>query len=162
MDTTERKVLGLLEDDSRITPAQIALMLDKEEGEIRNIIRAAESAGTILGYKTLIDWDKTEREYVTAVIELKVTPQHEFGFDKVAEQIYSYSEVQSVYLCSGNYDIMLIIEGKTLREVAYFVAEKLAPLHYVTSTATSFVLRKYKDRGVVYGAARTDKRETLI
>ena len=162
MDSIEKKVLELLEDDSRITPAQIAVMLGKDEAEIAGIIRAVHAAGTILGYKTLIDWDKTDREYVTAIIELKVTPQREFGFDKVAERIWRYNEVQSVYLCSGNYDIMLIIEGKTLREVAYFVAEKLAVLDYITATSTSFVLRKYKDRGTIYGQAQIDMRENIL
>ena len=116
----------------------------------------------ILGYKTMIDWDKTDREYVTAMIEVKMTPQRDRGFDRIAEKIYNYPEVQSVYLMSGSYDLCLIIEGRTMKEVAYFVAQKLAPIESVLSTATHFVLRKYKDKGVIYGAPEVDERGNFI
>ena len=112
----------------------------------------------ILGYKTIIDWDKTDREYVSALIEVKITPQRDRGFDRVAEQIYSYPEVQSLYLMSGGFDLAVLIEGKTMKEVAFFVAQKLAPIDGVLSTATHFVLRKYKDKGVIYGAEICDER----
>ena len=154
----DRKILEMLEADGRLTAKQIALMLDKEEGEIRDMIQKFESEGVILGYKAIVDWDKTDREYATALIELKVTPQYNRGFDAIAERIYNYPEVQSVYLMSGAYDLCVILEGKTIREVALFVAQRLAPLEAVLSTATHFVLRKYKDKGVIYGPANFDER----
>ena len=112
----------------------------------------------ILGYTALVDWDKTDLEYVSALIELKVVPQRDRGFDKVAEKISNYPEVKSVYLMSGGFDLALIIEGKTMKEVAFFVARKLAALEDVTSTATHFVLRKFKDKGVVFGQVPKDER----
>ncbi len=152
------KILKALEDNATLTPEQLAVMFDKEQGEIKQLIRKYESDGVILGYKAIIDWDKTDREYVTALIEVKMTPQRDRGFDRVAEKIYNYPEVQSLYLMSGGYDLCLVIEGKTMKEVAYFVAQKLAPIEYVISTATHFVLRKYKDKGVIYGAEQVDER----
>ena len=152
------KILRMLENDARLTSAEIATMLEKEEGDIKKAIREYEKSGVIVGYQALIDWDKTDREYVSAVIEVKVVPQPDRGFDKIAEKIYHYDEVKSVYLMSGSYDLQIILEGRTLREVAQFVAMKLAPLEYVTSTATHFVLRKYKDMGVIYEAHKTDER----
>ena len=152
------KILNLLEDDATLTTTQLAVMLEKEEGDIKAAIEAYEKDGVILGYKTIIDWDKTDKEYVTALIEVKLTPQKDRGFDKVAEKIYNYPEVQSLYLMSGGYDLAVFIEGKTMKEVAYFVAQKLAPIDSVMSTATHFVLRKYKDKGVVYGAIEEDLR----
>lgn len=155
------KLLTLIENDSKLTSKQIAVMLDKEEGDIKKAIAAYEKDGVILGYKTIIDWDKTDREYVSAMIELKVTPQRDGGFDKIAEKIYNYPEVQSVYLMSGGFDLALIIEGHTLKEVASFVAQKLAPIENVTATATHFVLKKYKDKGVVYDKPEKDERGKL-
>ncbi|MBE6557665.1 MAG: Lrp/AsnC family transcriptional regulator [Ruminococcaceae bacterium] len=152
------KLLKLLEDNATLTPAELSVMLNKEEGDIRALIQKYESDGVIVGYKTLVDWDKTDREYVTAMIEVKMTPQRDRGFDRIAEKIYNYPEVQSVYLMSGGFDLCLLIEGRTMKEVAYFVAQKLAPIEAVISTATHFVLRKYKDKGVIYGADEIDER----
>lgn len=152
------KILKALEDNAKLTPEQLAVMFNKEQGDIKELIRKYEAEGVILGYKAMIDWDKTDREYVTALIEVKMTPQRDRGFDRVAEKIYNYPEVQSLYLMSGGYDLCLVIEGKTMKEVAYFVAQKLAPIEYVISTATHFVLRKYKDKGVIYGAEQVDER----
>ncbi len=152
------KLLKLLEDNATLTPAELAVMLNKEEGDIRALIEKYEQDGVIVGYKTLVDWDKTDREYVTAMIEVKMTPQRDRGFGRIAEKIYQYPEVQSVYLMSGGFDLCLIIEGRTMKEVAYFVAQKLAPIDAVISTATHFVLRKYKDKGVIYGADEIDER----
>ena len=152
------ELLKLLENDARLTPEALALMLDKEVGDIKKMIEQYEEEGVILGYKTIVDWDKTEREYVSALIELKVTPQRDKGFDRVAEKIYNYPEVQSLYLMSGSYDLAVLIEGRTMKEVAFFVARKLAPLEDIISTATHFVLRKYKDKGVIYGAPEVDLR----
>ncbi|MBQ4151122.1 MAG: Lrp/AsnC family transcriptional regulator [Clostridia bacterium] len=154
----DKKILEILEGDGRLSSKQIAMMLSKEEGDIKKIVDEYENSGVILGYKAIVDWDKTDREYATALIELKVTPQYNRGFDAIAERIYNYPEVQSVYLMSGSYDLCVILEGKTIREVALFVAQRLAPLEAVQSTATHFVLRKYKDKGVIYGPANFDER----
>ena len=151
-------LLKILEDNATLTPAQLAVMMDKEEGDIRDMIARYEEDGVILGYKTMIDWDKTDREYVSAMIEVKMTPQRDRGFDRIAEKIYNYPEVKAVYLMSGGYDLSVLIEGRTMKEVAYFVAQKLAPIDSVMSTATHFVLRKYKDKGVIYGAIEEDLR----
>ncbi len=156
------KILTLLEKDGHLTPEQIAVMLKKETGDIKKAIAKYESEGVILGYQAMIDWDKTDREYTSAVIELKVVPQKDRGFDQVAAKIYQYPEVKSMYLMSGSYDLQLIIEGKTLKEVATFVAEKLAPMDAVTSTATHFVLRKYKDKGVIFETPEKDERENCM
>ena len=154
----ELSLLKILEDNANLTPEQLAVMCRKEVGDIKKAIDEYEKEGVIVGYKTMIDWDKTDREYVSALIEVKITPQKGMGFDRVAEMIYNYPEVQSLYLMSGGFDLALIIEGKTMKEVAYFVAQKLAPIEDVISTATHFVLRKYKDKGVVYGVIETDER----
>ena len=150
--------LKILEDNANLTPEQLAVMCTKEVGDVKKFIEEKEKEGVILGYKTMIDWDKTDREYVTALIEVKITPQRDRGFDRVAEVIYNYPEVQSLYLMSGGYDLCVLIEGKTMREVAYFVAQKLATIDDVISTATHFVLRKYKDKGVTYGVVEVDER----
>ncbi|MBE6554876.1 MAG: Lrp/AsnC family transcriptional regulator [Ruminococcaceae bacterium] len=154
----DRNLLTLLEDNATLTPEQLAVMCGKETGDIKKMIDRYEKDGVILGYKTLIDWDKTDREYVSAIIEVKITPQRDRGFDRVAEKIYNYPEVQSLYLMSGGFDLCVQIEGKTMKEVAYFVAQKLAPIEDVVSTATHFVLRKYKDKGVIYGIVDIDER----
>ncbi len=156
------ELLKLLENDGRLTPEMLSVMLNKEVGDIKAAVEALEEDGTIVGYQAIIDWDKTDREYVTALIELKITPQRDLGFDRVAEKIYNYPEVKSLYLMSGGFDLAVIIEGKTMKEVAYFVAEKLAPMESVVSTATHFVLRKYKDKGLVYGQSEVDLRGNCI
>lgn len=152
------KILKLLEENANLTCEQLAVLCQKEVGDVKKMIDQYEKDGVILGYKTLIDWDKTDREYVSALIEVKITPQRDRGFDRVAERIYNYPEVQSLYLMSGGYDLAVLIEGKTMKEVAYFVAQKLAPIEDVISTATHFVLRKYKDKGVIYGVVDVDER----
>ena len=152
------ELLKIMEDNCRLSDAQLAMMLSKDEGDIRTMIEKYEEEKVILGYKAIIDWDKTDRESVTALIEVKITPQRDRGFDRVAEKIYNYPEVESLYLMSGGFDLAVLIEGKTMKEVAYFVAMKLAPIEDVISTATHFVLRKYKDKGVIYGAETVDER----
>ena len=158
----ENQLLSILESDARLSDEQIARMCDKEVGDIKKMIEAYEKDGVILGYKALVDWDKTDREFVSALIELKITPQRDRGFDRVAERIYNFPEVKSLYLMSGAYDLCLLIEGRTMKEVAYFVARKLAPIEDVISTATHFVLRKYKDKGVIYGPAVLDERGNCL
>ena len=154
----ERNLLKLLEDDARLTVEQLAVMLDADKKEVKNTMEKLENDGVILGYKAVIDWEKTDREYVTAMIDVKLSPQRDRGFDKVAEKIFNYPEVKSVYLMSGAYDLSVIIEGKTMREVAYFVSQKLAPIESIISTATHFVLHKYKDNGIIYGYDEIDER----
>ena len=154
----EKNLLKLLEDDARLSTEQLSVMLDKPKKEIDEKLAELEENGTILGYKAMIDWEKTDREYVTAMIDVKLSPQRDRGFDKIAEKIFNYPEVQAVYLMSGAYDLSVLIEGKTMKEVAYFVAQKLAPIESIISTATHFVLHKYKDKGVVYGYSEVDER----
>ena len=154
------KLLKLLENDATLTSAELALMLSKEEGDIKDMIRQLERDGVILGYHAVVDWDKTERETVTALIEVKVMPQRDDGFDKIAEKIENYPEIKGLYLMSGGFDFTVLIEGKTMKEVAYFVARKLAPIEFVTATATHFVLKTYKDKGVIYNQPARDLRES--
>lgn len=152
------RILSLLEDNAKLTADHLSVMLDCKEEDIEAKIEEYENNGTILGYKALVDWDKTEREYVTAFIEIKVTPTMGQGFDKVAKRICQYPEVRSLYLMSGGFDLAATIEGKTMKEVALFVAEKLAVLEGVTGTSTHFVLRKYKDKGVEFRIEEKDER----
>ena len=158
-----KEILEKLENDCRVSPRNLALMLSKEEGEIKAIIEDLEKQRIILGYKAVVDWDKTEKEYVTALIELKIAPQRDGGFDKIAEKICGYEEVRDAYLMSGGFDLALILEGRTMREVAYFVAEKIAVMDGIVSTATHFVLRKYKEKGVIYSLdERADTRNNTF
>ena len=136
-------------------------MCQKEVGDLKAYIKEQEENGVILGYKTMIDWDKTDTEHVCALIELKIVPQRDRGYEHVAQKIYNYPEVESLYLMSGGYDLAVFIEGKTMREVAFFVAEKLATIEDVTSTATHFVLHKYKDKGVLYDSNEIDERGNI-
>ena len=152
------KILTYIERNSRVDLKDLAIMLGTDEATIANEIAQMEKEGVICGYHTLIDWDKTSSEKVTALIELKVTPQRGLGFDKIAERIYNYPEVGCVYLISGGFDFMVMIEGKTMRQVAQFVSDKLAPLDSVLSTATHFVLKKYKDHGTVLCDEVQDER----
>ena len=157
-----KHLLKLLEKDAHITAEELALMCEKETGDIKKMIDDYEKAGIILGYTTVIDWDKTDTEYVNALIELKVTPRVGSGYDEIAERIYNYPEVESVYLMSGGFDLAVMLRGKTMREVAIFVAAKLATIEAVTSTATHFVLRKYKDHNVIFGGAPVDERGNIL
>lgn len=155
----KNEILRLLENNSRLTAEDIAIMIGKDVQEVRSTIKELEDSQVICGYNTLINWEHTHcNEVVTALIEVRVTPQRGEGFDKVAERIYQYSEVKSVYLMSGGFDFTVIIEGKTMKEVALFVGQKLAPLESVLSTATHFVLKKYKDYGVVFEEEKKDGR----
>lgn len=152
------ELLKLLENDARLTAEQLSVMLDTDKTEIEKQLRELEENGTILGYKAVIDWEKTENEAVTAMIDVKLTPQRDRGFDRVAEKIYNYPEVKSVYLMSGAYDLSVLIEGRTMKEVAFFVSQKLSTIEAVNSTATHFILHKYKDKGVLYNAGEIDER----
>ena len=152
------KILAIIEKNSRIDLKDLAALLGESEAAVANEIADMEKENTICGYHTMINWDNTGNEKVIALIEVKVTPQRGMGFDKIAERIYQYSEVNSVYLMSGAFDFTVIIEGKTMREVAQFVSEKLSPMDSVLSTATHFVLKKYKDHGTVMYEKPGDER----
>jgi len=148
------KLLKLLEQDCTLTDEQLASMTDMTLEEVIAAKAKLEAEKIVLGYKAIVDWDRTQREAVTALIEVKVTPQRGEGFDRIAERIYQYDEVESVYLMSGSFDLTVIISGRTLKEVALFVGEKLAPLEDVTGTATHFILKKYKEKHLIF-----DKQE---
>ena len=155
------ELLAIIEKNSRIDLKELAVILGVEEVDVVNELAALEAEGVICGYHTLINWEKTSNEKVSALIEVRVTPQRGQGFDNVAERIYKYPEVRSVYLMSGGYDLMVILEGKTLREVSTFVSDKLSTLDTVLSTATHFILKKYKDHSTVFGQKKDDEREMI-
>lgn len=156
------EILEILEKNSRRTSEEIAIMTGKPLGEVHEAIQKYEADKVIVGYTALVNWEKTGKESVIALIEVKVTPQRGEGFDKVAERIYLFPEVKACYLMSGSFDLTVIIEGKTMKEVALFVAEKLAPLESVLSTATHFVLKKYKDKGTIFEDKILDDREAIF
>lgn len=144
------KLLQLLESDCTLKNDQLAAMLGVTEAQVEEAIQKLREEHIILGKQAVIDWDRTQREAVTALIEVKVTPQRGEGFDRIAERIYQYDEVESVYLMSGSFDLTVIISGRTLKEVAQFVGEKLAPIEDVTGTATHFILKKYKEKHLIF------------
>ena len=157
----EKAILDILEKDSRTSVEEIAVMLNSPVNEIFDAIADMEKRNVICSYTTLINWDKTDREYVTALIEVKVTPQRDMGFEKIAERIYGFDEVKAVYLMSGAYDLMVMMEGKNIKEISYFVSNKLSTIDAVLSTATHFVLKKYKDHGVILDKT-PDEDERMI
>lgn len=156
-------ILELLEKDARITPEDIAKMLDKDLNEVKNKIRKYEEDGIILGYKTIINDEliRDENRNVCALIEVKVTPSKNVGFDKTAEQLYAHQDVTNCYLLSGTYDLLLMVEGKDIHSVSSFVAEKLSPTENVNGTFTHFMLKKYKQDGIIL-KQREDKRRQAI
>ncbi len=159
--STREELLNLIEKNSRIGVHDLSVMLGADELLVANELKALEEQGVICGYHTMIDWSKTSIEKVNALIEVKVTPQRGLGFDSIAERIYKYPEVTSVYLMSGGFDLMVILEGKTLQEVAGFVSNKLSTLDTVLSTATHFILKKYKDHGTILTKQYEDTREIV-
>ena len=155
------KLLQLLESDCTLTPEQLASMTNMTVEEVQTEIKRYEKDKIILGYQAVVDCDRTQRENVTALIEVKVTPQRGEGFDRIAERIYQYDEVESVYLMSGAFDLTVIISGRSLKEVAHFVGEKLAPLEDVTGTATHFILHKYKENHLIF-EKREEQQERFV
>lgn len=151
----------LAKSDKKLTNEQIAQMIGSNEDEVASIIRGLEKENIVVGYKTMINWEKTDKELVTSIIELKVSPQRGEGFDRVAEKIYKYAQVKSLFLMSGSYDLCVIIEGQSMKDVALFVAQKLAPMDNVLSTATSFVLKKYKEDGLIFYNNEEDTRQAI-
>ncbi len=156
------EILKLLEEDSRYTPSQIADMTGKDEQYVRDTVKRCEDEHIINGYTTLIDWDRTSEEAVTAFIEVKITPQRDDGYDRIARRIYQYEEVESLYLMSGSFDFSVIVSAKSLREVSRFVAEKLAPIDGVISTATHFIMKRYKDKHRAFIVEPQQEERTLF
>ena len=152
------KLLNLLDSNARLTDAQLATMLDRREEDVRRQIAELEKSGALRAYKAIIDWDKTERQYVTAIIELKVTPRRDVGFEGIAEQVMAFEEVESVYLMSGGYDLSVRVNGRSFQDIAAFVAKRLSTLDSVISTATHFVLRRYKENNVMFLGENQDER----
>ena len=153
------QILQLLDSNARLTNKQIAAMTSLSESDVATAIKNYEKEGVICGYKAVINWEATSREYVVARIEIKVEPKQNFGFEEIANTIMQFEEVQTVYLMSGGYDLALTVSGRTFKDVAMFVAYKLSPLESVTSTQTSFVLKKYKERGIMICGEEHDERE---
>lgn len=158
----KRKLLKLLEADCTMSLAQLAAAAGAPEGEAEAAIRAYEQEKIILGYKAIVDWDRTQEESVTALIEVKLQPQRDAGFDRIAERIYQYEEVESLYLMSGAYDLAVTISGRTLKEVAQFVSQRLSPIDGVTATATHFILKKYKEKHLIYEKRPQQERELIF
>ena len=156
------KILNAISQNSRYSTKELAAMLGSNEKAVEEEISRMEEENVICGYPTLINWDKTSEEKVTALIEVKVTPQRGLGFDSIAERIYKYDEITSVYLMSGGFDFTVIIEGKTMKSVAQFVANKLSPLDSVLSTSTHFVLKKYKEHGLEMTGEHHEPERMLI
>ena len=155
------QILSIIEKNSRIDIKELAVILGAEEIDVANELKAMEEEGIICGYHTMIDWEKTSIEKVTALIEVRLTPQSGKGYDNIAERIYKYPDVNSVYLISGGYDLLVTVDGKTLKSVSSFVNEKLATIEGVLSTATHFILKKYKDHGTILTKKYEDTREKV-
>ena len=155
------EILKYIEKKSKVDLGELAVMLGTDEVTVANEIAEMEKEKIICGYHTLIDWDKAGVEFVTALIEVRVTPQRNQGFGKIAERIYNYPEVSAVYLISGAYDLLVTLEGRTLKEVSQFVTDKLSPLESVLSTATHFILKKYKDHGTIL-VEKTQSERMLV
>ena len=156
------KLLELLEQDCTMSVEQMASAIGVPAEEAKAAIKGFEDERTILGYQAIIDWDRIRKGNVTALIEVKVTPQSISGFDRIAERIYQYDEVESMYLMSGAYDLTVIISGRTLQEVARFVSERLSTIEGVTATATHFILKKYKEKHLVFRAQEPEEREFIF
>jgi len=158
MTKLETSILDILQEDCRIPLEKIAVMTGSSMEEVAAVIAELEEKKIILRYSPMINWDRTDRERVEAMIEVRVTPQRDMGFDAIARRIYRFDEVKSVYLMSGSYDLLVLVEARTLKELAAFVSGKLSPLETVTGTATSFVLKRYKEEGVIFEGDDADRR----
>ena len=158
MTKLETSILDILQEDCRIPLEKMAVMTGASIQEVAAAIDSLEARKIILRYSPVINWDRTDRERVEAMIEVRVTPQRDMGFDAIARRIYRFDEVKSVYLMSGSYDLLVLVEARTLKELAAFVSGKLSPLETVTGTATSFVLKRYKEEGVIFENDDTDRR----
>jgi DNA-binding Lrp family transcriptional regulator len=143
------EILSLLKNDAKLTPKDIALMLGREEQDIVNSIKQLEEDNIILGYKTIVNPEKENSDAVSAFIEVRINPEKKTGFDSIAKKLYQYSQVRSLYLMSGGYDFLIEVEGNDLKEVAYFISERLATIGKVQHTSTHFLLKKYKENGII-------------
>ena len=158
MTKLQTSLLDILREDCRVPLEKMAVMAGVTLEEAASAIEDLEKKKIILRYSPMINWDRTDRERVEAMIEVRVTPQRDMGFDAIARRIYRFDEVKSVYLMSGSYDLLVLVEARTLKELAAFVSGKLSPLETVTGTATSFVLKRYKEEGVIFESDDTDRR----
>ena len=157
-----KEIFEILEQNARATPTQIATMVNKSVSEVEKIVKQAEKDGTILKYKAIIDWSKLGNEDIQALIEVRVTPQRDVGFDAIAERIYQFPEVYSAYVVSGTYDLAILVKGKNMHEISSFVTEKLAPLERVQSTVTHFLLKRYKENGEIFHLPKEVNRRLPI
>ena len=157
-----KDILKLLESDARTSPQQIATITGLPEPEVKETIHKAEQDQVIVKYKTIVNWDKVDNDQVFALIEVKVSPQRDVGFDSIAERIYRFPQAHTVYLLSGTFDLLVIVTGKSIQEVASFVSQKLAPIEGVQSTVTHFMLKKYKEDGEILGAKEELKRQPFV
>jgi DNA-binding Lrp family transcriptional regulator len=157
-----KEIFEILEQNARATPEQISTMVDKHVSEVEKIIKQAEKDGTILKYKAIINWPKLGEEDIQALIEVRVTPQRDVGFDAIAEHIYQFPEVYSAYVVSGTYDLAILVKGKNMHEISSFVTEKLAPLEQVQSTVTHFLLKRYKENGEIFHLPKETNRRLPI
>lgn len=154
----ERRILHLLENNARLSCKAIATMLDEDEPRIKSIIEQMEKQKIILGYNTIINWELLGNDGVTAMIDVKVTPEREVGFNSVAEKIYRYPEVRCVYLMSGTYDLSVVVNGESMKDIAWFVSHKLSTLDHVQSTVTHFILKRYKQENFIFEEPEEDRR----
>jgi len=157
-----KEILKILEKDARTTTKQIATMTGTSEDEVAKLIKKAEAERTILKYKTMVNWDKVGDEQIWALIEVKVTPQRDVGFDSIAERIYRFPQAHTVYLVSGTYDLAVLVIGRSMHEIADFVTQKLAPIEGVQGTATHFLLKRYKEDGEILEGGKGTKRQPVI
>jgi DNA-binding Lrp family transcriptional regulator len=157
-----KEIFEILEQNARATPEQIATMVDKPVSEVEKMIRQAEKDGSILKYKTIINWPRLGEGDIWALIEVRITPQRDVGFDAIAERIYQFPEVYSAYLVSGTYDLAILVKGKNMQEISSFVTEKLAPLERVQSTVTHFLLKRYKESGETFQLPKETNRRLPI
>ena len=161
MEELRTKILDYIEDNARVSTKEVAVLIGEDEAAVEEEISRMEKENIICGYNSMINWDKVGVEKVTALIEVRVTPQRGMGFDNVAKMIYEYPEVNSVYLISGGFDLMVTIEGMTLKEVSSFVSDKLSPMESVLSTKTNFILKRYKDHRIIMTEEKEDEREMV-
>ena len=160
--TLDMHILEILCEDARVSPREIAEMTVSDENQVNIAIDGLRRAGVLMGYQTLINWERTDREFVQAVIEVNVIPQREKGFDAIAQRIMQYDEVKSMYLMSGAYDLMVLCEARTLKELASFVHSRLSVIEGVSGTSTHFMLKTYKYGGVIFDAGTSDRRQAVM
>jgi len=157
-----KQILALLEKDAKLTAAEIAVYLNQPATEVQAEIEAMERGQIICGYGAFVNWDRTDSEYLTALIEVRVTPSRGEGFNRIAERISRFEEVQAVYLISGAYDLAVILVAKSLKDISFFVSDKLSPMESILSTATHFVLKKYKDHGLLFNEGKDGDERMII